>query len=785
MPLTRCLVILLFVGCRACGDLETGREYPCARDAGGAQCAEGWQCGIDGRCHSSTVGSDIACAQSSDCATGWRCGLNGRCHDATVAAPYACASDGDCTTGWRCGLDAHCHDTSVAAAYACHSDSDCESAWPCGPEGVCHDPDAGAPYPCTVDAQCGGDWRCGLEGTCVDWRPEGLRAGLYEGPLDESRLNPATPPAPELVAISFDDAGVATYAMVARGALTIVAQAHAISFALDAGAPRALALYGTRAFVADELGLVELPAAIRRPLAATRLRAAYGVIAGCGDAGVWMLDPSTGFATHAPPLLRADAGGQEIFDIAILPQGVIAAAEEGLFLTGFDGGWQPMPFGSIPNAQCPGPSDGGFRVRGIDVHDSYNDSKVLNLSAERWPGDGGPELFLIAADGLQGTCSAPAWSQQEACPLCDPGQTLADFTESAAWCRDSDGGETLKWVSYCMSTAITWQLHGPTVAGHSSQSYSAHADVAGHVVAATSGPTFTALIAPTTDGLMRVGTQRWMGAAWFEAPGVGFVPGGLGLVEADAFFKVTSSTGYVHAFAPQFVFGDALDEAFADPGYTPISGRVYAFGSGALELTNTYDLALGAPSVALRSGGLLIAAFDDRLAAAGTDGVLAVKLAPRPFDAIRSMAFSGDAGYALTGTALFHVVAHSLQHWTADEIIVPDGERVGVWLDGQAGRLGYTDGTVLSLPSRVSLSQPLPADERVVQYSQLCGQPVALAAGGLYRLQASGEWVLEPLPSVGPDREFAGGRIDVEGDSLLVTTGGGTLIRLAPPMSCP
>jgi hypothetical protein len=650
---------------------------------------------------------------------------------------------------------------------------------------VCHDPDAGTPYPCTVDAQCGGDWRCGLEGTCVDWRPEGLRAGLYEGPLDESRLNPATPPAPELVAVSLDDAGVGTYAMVARGALTIVAQAHALSFALDGGAPRALALFGSRAFVADELGLVELPAATRWSLGATRLRVADGMIAGSGDAGVWLLNTDTGLATLAPPLLRADAGGQEIFDIAILPEGVVAAAEEGLFLTGADGGWQPMPFWSIPNAQCPGTSDGGgFRVRGIDVHGSYNDSKVLDLSAEHWPGDGGPELFLITADGQLGTCSAPAWSSTINCPLCDPGQTLADFTESTAWCRDSDGGETLRGVSYCTSSASTWLLHGPTVAGHSSQGYAAHADLAGHVVAATFAPTFTAFVAPATSSLIRVGTQRWMGADWVEAPGVGFVPGGLGLVEPGAFFAA-SGTGYIQPFTPQLVFGDALDQAFADPGYTPISGRVYAVGSGALELTNTYDLALGTPTLAQRSGGLLIAAFDDRLAAAGSDGVLAVKLAPRPFDAVRSMAFSGDAGYALTGTALFHVVAHSLQHWTADEIVVPDGERVGVWLDGQAGRLGYTDGTVLSLPSRVSLSQPLPAAARVVQYSQLCGQPVALTAGGLYRLQASGEWVLEPLPSVGPDRDFAGGHIDVEGDSLLVTTGGGTLIRLAPPMSCP
>jgi hypothetical protein len=821
MSMNRALATALFAaltGCPACEDLQKGREYPCFRDAGVQPCAEGWSCGIDGRCHSTTEGSAIACALDSDCATGWRCGLNGLCHDATVTAAYACASDSDCEGGWRCTCCSQtrtCHAPGVGAPYPCRTSSDCEASWSCGPEGLCHDPDAGTPYPCTIDAQCGGGWRCGLEGVCIDTRPEALRPGLYEGPLDEARLNPATPPAPELVSASdlgelpddLPDAAFRSFATYARGTLTHVvsfsspASAFSVSIGLDAGTPRALAALGARAYFVDDLGLEMFLAspdagAVQRlgfGAGTTRLRTGSGdagaFVAGLSDGGVWVLDVRSGLVTDLGPITRLDGGSQQLFDFAVEPDEpfVIAAAEEGLFISHASSTWQPAPFFGLPNAQCGDGPDGGdtWRARTVDPSLFYGIFQFTFLG-ERWPGDGGAERFLLNANQGLGTCTTQTLAYNPCGePACAPGEQAFDFAGYEVWCRPADGGaDNLRAHGSCPSFVDDPVLHGLTIAGHTSNGYSAHADTAGHVV--VGGSSLVPFTAPKTDHLMRIGGRRWMTSPgrfnttasdyWGEQPGVGFVLAPLGLVEP----------GSPVAFAPAVIFGDHLDHAFAGAAASAaIDGRVYDLSTGGLALTGTFDLASGTPTSAVIDGETLVAAFGDRLVAGPLDGGdLEVKIAPRAFDPIGSLAMNGGDGYALTGTGLFHVVQHSLQQWSADEVTVPDGERIAVWLDGQAGRLGYADGTVLSLPSRVTLSQPLASGGPVVQYAQLCGQPFALAQGGLFRLGADGVWKPEPLPSLGPDRAYDTGRIDIEGDSLLVSTGGGTLVRLAPPMSC-
>jgi hypothetical protein len=823
--MNRALAIACFAaltGCPACEDLQSGREYPCSRDAGVEQCAEGWACGIDGRCHSATEGSAIACALDSDCATGWRCGLNGLCHDATVTAAYECASDSDCSGGWRCTCCSQvrtCHAPGIGAPYPCRTAADCEASWSCGPEGLCHDPDAGTPYPCTDDSQCGGGWRCGLEGLCIDWRPEALRPGLYEGPLDESRLNPATLSKPELVSASdfgelpddVPDAG--SFSVFAHGTLTHVvcvpsaASAFAASITLDAGTPRAIAALGARSYFVDDLGLGVMLATPDGGLlqrfafggGTTRLRTGSGdagvFVAGLGDGGVWVLDARSGVSTALPSLTRLDGGSQELFDIAVLPDEpfILAAAEEGVFVSHAWGAWQPAPFFGLPNAQCGDGPDGGdtWRVRGIDAMRGYGGPLNFAFLSERWPGDGGLERFVLGATRL-GSC--PAQDVAYGCPepVCAEGEPVTDFNFNNAWCRPADGGSDIyRGLTACPFVTLDPPLAGDSVSGHSGNGYVARADPAGHV--AMVGPEVRLFTAPRTSALLRAGTQRWMTSPsalnnttsdnWFEQPGVGFIPATLGLTEPSALF---TQPHYPLPFVPALVFGDHLDQAFAAQGaFSAITGHVYDVSSGALALTATFDVATGTPTSAVIDGQRIIAAFGDRLVAGPIGGTLEVRIAPRAFDPIRSIAFSGGDGYALTGTGLFHVVSVTPQQWTADDVTVPDGERVGVWLDGQAGRLGYSDGTVLALPSRVTLSQPLPSGGPVVQYAQLCGQPIALAHGGLYRLGSNGTWKLEPLPTLGPDRTFDTGRIDVEGDSLLVSTGGGTLVRLAPPMSCP
>src|SRR5205823_176969 len=79
------------------------------------------------------------------------------------------------------------------------------------------------------------------------------------------------------------------------------------------------------------------------------------------------------------------------------------------------------------------------------------------------------------------------------------------------------------------------------------------------------------------------------------------------------------------------------------------------------------------------------------------------------------------SGYALTASGLFRFTAQTAQRWRSDELLVPLGG-VTLWSDGAFGRLGYADGTILSLPSRVLLSESVGDAGAVSQYAQLCGQ---------------------------------------------------------------
>jgi hypothetical protein len=237
-------------------------------------------------------------------------------------------------------------------------------------------------------------------------------------------------------------------------------------------------------------------------------------------------------------------------------------------------------------------------------------------------------------------------------------------------------------------------------------------------------------------------------------------------------------------------------------------GEVLDVSSGGAQRLATFDPALGLPADAVLApapdgGATLVVAFDDKLLSAelGDAGVpsLAVRLAPDVFRPILSLAAlapsrgvdGGDppaaAGYALTAGGLFRFTAETAQRWRTDALPVPYGA-IALFNDDVAGRLGYPDGTILSLPSRLTLSAPLGDAGAVQQYEQLCGQPFALTASGLYRLQpasdgGTAQWSSVDLSSVG-DRDFSNARLDSDGQGLLVSMGHGAVARLSAPLSC-
>lgn len=108
---------------------------------------------------------------------------------------------------------------------------------------------------------------------------------------------------------------------------------------------------------------------------------------------------------------------------------------------------------------------------------------------------------------------------------------------------------------------------------------------------------------------------------------------------------------------------------------------------------------------------------------------------------------------------------------------------------GWRGRLGYTDGTVFSLPSRVQIGPKVPTQQqRVVDFVAACGQAFALAPEGLFRLTSTaganiGTWAPVAIGTLAANG-FEGGRVHAIGSDLHLFTAFGESVRL-PIGPCP
>jgi hypothetical protein len=149
-------------------------------------------------------------------------------------------------------------------------------------------------------------------------------------------------------------------------------------------------------------------------------------------------------------------------------------------------------------------------------------------------------------------------------------------------------------------------------------------------------------------------------------------------------------------------------------------------------------------------------------------------------------------GYVVAQGQLFEVVAPSEVEWRAKPIAVPAGQPMGVWRDGDRGRVVLSDGRVFSLPSLVPLAPTLPEiPPAAAGFTQMCGQGYVLGGTGVYRLMAdpadsgTGHWVAldgggllsgDPFPSSGAVRTI--------GNHLYVGTSYGAVLRFSAAAMC-
>jgi hypothetical protein len=145
-------------------------------------------------------------------------------------------------------------------------------------------------------------------------------------------------------------------------------------------------------------------------------------------------------------------------------------------------------------------------------------------------------------------------------------------------------------------------------------------------------------------------------------------------------------------------------------------------------------------------------------------------------------------GYVTTSNGVSRVVAESLTSWRTEEVVLPPNPAVKeAWFTQGRARVGLSNGTVLSLPSRVLIAPALATP--VEDYVQGCGRPFALTSQGLFELQAVagatvGRWAPVTLPAGFGSTGFFSGRLHVVDSDLFVFTSSGDLATV-PLGPCP
>jgi hypothetical protein len=208
--------------------------------------------------------------------------------------------------------------------------------------------------------------------------------------------------------------------------------------------------------------------------------------------------------------------------------------------------------------------------------------------------------------------------------------------------------------------------------------------------------------------------------------------------------------------------------------------------------------------------GMVASAFDSLLSGElGRDRQLQVRVVPNPRAAITSFDLAvadPDAGvllqgYAIAQARLFQITAETPLRWLSAEVeLNVRGEPRRVWLDQGRGRVGFADGRIFSLPSRVVVAPQLPELPPVASdFAFACGHAFALGRRGLYRLDTSaggllGAWVPVDLGAVvagaAADPGWEGGVLhpveEASERAVYVITAHGNVARISfDPATCP
>ncbi len=810
---------------------------------GAEQCPENYRCGLENYCHRlGDVGTAWRCETDDDCENGYHCGLDAarqvrQCQDSEKPGPFACFVDADCVPPWRCGVDGVCHARGVAAEYACRADGGapddqwCELGWRCSTDGTCTDPAADALRPYTPAPFPSGDvaglapavgpidrfsvsqvFASGLgAGTQLVAIVEGgkLIVHLVDRRGEQPPMRYDLGPAPATFAahgsrgasgtpLAITDSVPRVLTANAQGDLSIIALAP------DGGFSETTAGPGARRFSQGTAAVGLAP----RTIAWQPTPTSFVAVSGAEDLWNGGYDVAIGVAFGAVP-------GNAVLDIVGVRakpdrEAVYAVDQRGVWLldraVGGSDCFLPLVVPPLSNPHCAGApaAHRPTRLSALGIND-------LAVAAEA-PDGGGETLTVLdtsqvwagdhtcfAASNPCGADRVPVSIALGPCRAC-PAGGLIEFSllEGGARprvelaCGEADGGA----IDHYVLTAGTGAVPTCTralVAGEPALFSAgtllrpeqraigqvAWSDGARH---AWAGPTAATALSLTLDRapqvvVLRDGalgpfamTQQMTarpepGFGLFEEPGVGAIAGVAGK-PAWAVLKD----------------GQVVDLSTAQRA---AEGRLVGkVGPVALELPSTaaeVPVATGKRALVVTSGFTLLAGEVDPAAVA--------TVAPRHTSRaqLRSISFPRPAtgayveGFAVSGGNVVRLIAAGLSQWSEATVALPPTlSPLEVWHDLERGRVGFTDGTVMSLPSRVPLAPPI--GDEVLDYAQACGHQLALTRTALYRLesvggQTVGRWVKQPLPDGFGADGFLGGRAFGLGEALFVFTRGGAVAR--------
>lgn len=823
------MALLVLCGCTPT-HLESGR-YACEPGLPD-QCPGAWRCGLEGYCHQ--LGNTTVawrCETSADCEGGFSCGLSKsgefrECHDPSAPRAYDCLTDEDCVGGWRCGPEEVCLDPStdalgdlvLAAVGSGRQINSLGSRSPVSQFSV-------SPFFTEGRARGRGNLAFVQDGHVRAMSVEAA-AGLtatYDLGTDlpvaliahgaRGTISGGVPDERERVSMLWPDGGLTTFRFESGGSITRDDNVGNPvppfdMFGQGSGGPGLTpVVYAVAARPGNFFGRIEgefvdwfnlwteefddfatVPNNRIRSITGLRFRDWLECVYMVDERGLWA--SQKGFTTPTNEIIKS-------------------------------WNFEPVDLDQFKHSNCPasqGPkitSAIGLSDRWLGITAQVPGGRVqvsLLDAARSWlsPGPVGAETFC--ASEFNRPCDADdrlpmdvAWGP---CPAC-PADTQF---RSMALVEGPPNGTPFLEVTCAQPNvpAAVFRLSaGPTA------SQCQRELITGPSSYFSASSTQPARPVPGAVGWSGSSGELWFGADSHSLASVTFDRAPDGVVRSgpggDDYFVFTEEL-IGRPLAGLGLSSNHAGQYSAPVAHAPtvvVSGTqlVDITGGAAASSNRTIGyvsaLALGAPvsaaltktqaeTLAVLAAGTTLYAGEVSQALANTGPAAALLPKLSTLEPIKALAFPAQqpagsgplvSGYAVAGSSVLRVVADTLLRWRTEAVVLPSTLLpLAVWFQGEKARVGFHDGSVFSLPSRVRISQPLPGGD-AVDFAQACGQQLALAPGGLFRLESEGtgpvgQWHRLELPPEVSGLDFTEGRVHGLGPDVFVFTRTGEAARL-------